>query len=848
MLRALAIECGASLPSLLPGLWNQHISKSIEDASQAPQRAVEGLRTLEVLAPALHAEVVQGAALTLLPGIAQCLGHINGAVQLSAARAIAALGAAQPAMVLPRALDVIAPLLVSTAAEAARLGAVVAMREIVNSLGLKMVPYVQLAVVPLLGRMSDPHPGTRAVASSCFAAVVALMPLAQGVPPPPGLSADQEAMLEKEGKFLQQLLDNRQMEDFHLPFNLLTGTLRRYQQEGINWLAFLRRFGLHGVLADDMGLGKTLQATSIVAAATIEAKEKYAASGVAIDMPRPSLIICPATLVAHWPHEIAKFVDETVLRAMQYHGVPAARAALRPLLSSHDVVVMSYEAVRADVDWVSSVDWMYCVLDEGHAVRNPASKVSQAVRRVKAQHRLILSGTPIQNSVIEMWALFDFLMPGFLGGERAFNSRYGRALAASRGAKKGSSEAEAGVLALDALHRQVMPFILRRTKDQVLQDLPPKTVQDVICDPGELQRALYEDFATSQAMTAVTGAVQEGSLVASGGGASGSSGGASGGGGAPHVFQALHYLRRLCSHPLLVLDPKVPAHHKALVKVLGPQIGNNWTETQEHLRSNLSHSPKLAALRELLIDCGIGTDASGDKNAKEEALAASDAGHRALVFAQTRALLDLAESSVLQPMGISSLRIDGSVDATERFRRVQRFNADPTVEVMLLTTAVGGLGLNLTAADTVIFLEHDWNPQKDLQAMDRAHRLGQRRAVNVYRLLVRGTLEEQVMSLQKFKLDVAAAVVNAENMSLQAMDTGNLLDLFALQEEDKKKKPGGAAVGAGGSAAAAAAAAVGVGDAGNSGMAAVIAGLTDPAAAEAQYGEEFDLEAFKQRL
>jgi TATA-binding protein-associated factor len=169
---------------------------------------------------------------------------------------------------------------------------------------------------------------------------------------------------------------------------------------------------------------------------------------------------------------------------------------------------------------------------------------------------------------------------------------------------------------------------------------------------------------------------------------------------------------------------------------------------------------------------------------------------------------------------------------------------------MLLTTAVGGLGLNLTAADTVIFLEHDWNPQKDLQAMDRAHRLGQRRAVNVYRLLVRGTLEEQVMSLQKFKLDVAAAVVNAENMSLQAMDTGNLLDLFALQEEDKKKKAAaGGGNGAGGSAASTAAAAVaGIGGAGNSGMAAVLAGLTDPAAAEAQYGEEFDLEAFKQRL
>ena len=187
-------------------------------------------------------------------------------------------------------------------------------------------------------------------------------------------------------------------------------------------------------------------------------------------------------------------------------------------------------------------------------------------------------------------------------------------------------------------------------------------------------------------------------------------------------------------------------------------------------------------------------------------------------------------------MGVASLRIDGGVDPAERFRRVQRFNADPTVEVMLLTTAVGGLGLNLTAADTVIFLEHDWNPQRDLQAMDRAHRLGQRRAVNVYRLLVRGTLEEQVMSLQRFKLDVAAAVVNAENVSLSAMDTGNLLDLFTLQEEGAGGK---GTEGGEGSAAAG-------GQRG--GLAAVLAELTDPAAAEAQYGEEFDLESFKKKM
>lgn len=791
------------------------------------QGAIEGLRLLEVMSPALHGEVVRPHVLSLLPHIGACLSVRNSAVQLASTCALAAAVASWTDFIMSSTLVILTPMLDGGAPDASRLGAVVALRQLVTALGLKMVPYVQLAVIPLLGRMSDAHPEVRAVASSTFASVVALMPLAQGKPPPPGISPEQRASLEKEGRFLQQLLDNRQMDDFVLPFQLKTGTLRRYQQEGINWLGFLRRFGLHGVLADDMGLGKTLQATAIIAATTLEAKQRFATSGDPATCPRPSLIVCPATLVAHWPHEIAKFVDPAVLRPLQYHGTPDVRAALRSSLPKYDVVVMSYESLRADISWISQVKWAYCVLDEGHAIRNPSSKLAQAAHQVNAQHRLILSGTPIQNSVLEMWALFQFLMPGFLGSERTFNARFGKATTASRTAKRGSAQAEAGVLALDALHRQVMPFVLRRTKDQVLQDLPPKTVQDVICDPGQLQRQLYEDFEASQAMAAVTGAVQQGALAATS-----KKDGGEGATAAPHVFQALHYLRRLCSHPLLVLDQKVPAHVRAVEKVLGPKLAADWPAALKAIGSNLTHSPKLAALRELLIDCGIGTDAEGSAGVKEEALAASDAGHRALIFAQTRALLDLVESQVLAPMSVTSLRIDGSVDAAERFRQVQIFNADPTVEVMLLTTAVGGLGLNLTAADTVIFLEHDWNPQKDLQAMDRAHRLGQRRAVNVYRLLVRGTLEEHVMSLQRFKLDVAAAVVNVDNVSLSSMDTGNLLELFTLDDGGKgttaKRKPGGGE--------------------GSGALAAILADSLDPAAAEAQYGEEFDLEAFKLKL
>jgi TATA-binding protein-associated factor len=196
------------------------------------------------------------------------------------------------------------------------------------------------------------------------------------------------------------------------------------------------------------------------------------------------------------------------------------------------------------------------------------------------------------------------------------------------------------------------------------------------------------------------------------------------------------------------------------------------------------------------------------------------------VFAQTKAMLNLVESAVLKPMGVSHLRIDGDVDALERFNVVQKFNADPTIDVMLLTTSVGGLGLNLTSADTVIFMEHDWNPQKDLQAMDRAHRLGQKRSVNVYRLLVRGTLEESIMSLQQFKLDVAASVVNADNMSMKDMDTGSLLDLFTNESEgDTKTK-----------------------QAPKKGLSAILADLPSLDEMDAQYASEFDASTFKTLL
>jgi TATA-binding protein-associated factor len=271
---------------------------------------------------------------------------------------------------------------------------------------------------------------------------------------------------------------------------------------------------------------------------------------------------------------------------------------------------------------------------------------------------------------------------------------------------------------VEALHKQVLPFLLRRMKEDVLADLPPKIIQDYYCELSPLQKRLYEDFAKQQANE-----VRDNAESAEG---------------KQHIFKALQYMRKLCNHPGLVLQPKHPKFEEISAGL--KQEGNSiW---------DMKHAPKLAALTELLYDCGI---TGGVIGAKSEVEALTSSGvtsqHRALIFCQVREMLDRIEKDVLKAKlpGVTYLRLDGSVEAKDRFGIVEKFNADPTIDLLLLTTHVGGLGLNLTGADTVIFVEHDWNPMKDLQAMDRAHRLGQKRVVNVYRLITKNTLEEKIM-------------------------------------------------------------------------------------------------------
>uniref|UniRef100_A0A8L8K3X7 Helicase ATP-binding domain-containing protein n=1 Tax=Heligmosomoides polygyrus TaxID=6339 RepID=A0A8L8K3X7_HELPZ len=502
-----------------------------------------------------------------------------------------------------------------------------------------------------------------------------------------------------------------------------TVQLRHYQSEGITWMRFLRKFGLHGILADDMGLGKTLQ-TLCALALSVDLGE-----WIRVFL-RCSLIICPRTLVDHWCNEWRRFFPGRK---------PARHVEASPVKwKSAEIVVAAYEDLKANN---SRTAWNYVVLDEGHIMRNPKTVIWRAAKELNCTSRLILSGTPVQNSPADLWALFTWLMPGYLGDERHFRAQFLRKILKCRSHKANEKDIQDGSEAIAQLHRLILPFIMRRLKSEVLRELPDKNVQDYQCQLSEEQRTIYK-YIVDRCTRGIS------------------------------PLHALITLRQLVDHPLLIKD--------VLANLGAPDDIMRMLPT--------AASGKMAALGQLLSECGIGV--TFDKEDPED----EELPHRALIFCQWKSSVQLVSNALTRGdfgAPISHLVLDGSVPPSERQAIVDRFNADHLIDVLVLTTHIGGVGLNLTGADVVIFVDHDWNPMKDLQAIDRAHRIGQTRKVNVYRLITQGTIEDKVMSLHKFKQDTADALIGADNRSLQTMATDELMSMFVLDGEQPSKENGG---------------------------------------------------------
>ena len=679
---------------------------NLEDNAEFGQEVVDGLLILRALVPNIHS-TLHPFVIELMPLVAKALRSDLSIFRYAAAKCFATICSVLRIEGMTMLVEQV--LLFSSSDDLhSRQGAIELVYHLIHVMEDSILPYVIFLIVPVLGRMSDSVNDIRLIATTTFATLVKLVPLEAGIPDPPGFPESLLKGRDRERKFISQMLDFKKVEPFQLPVTI-KAELRSYQQEGVNWLAFLNNYHLHGILCDDMGLGKTLQTLCIVASDHHLRAEEYAKTKASDVRKLPSLIVCPPTLSGHWQQEIQQFAP--FLSCLAYVGPSADRAKLRDQLGQTDVVITSYDICRNDIQVLLPLSWNYCVLDEGHLIKNPKAKTSMAVKRLVSNHRLILSGTPIQNNVLELWSLFDFLMPGFLGTEKVFLDRFAKPIAASRFSKSSSKEQEAGALAIEALHKQVLPFLLRRLKEEVLDDLPPKIIQNYYCDLSELQKKLFDDFAKKEGKTLNDKAGSDKKEDKQ------------------HIFQALQYMRKLCNSPSLV----VKEDHKQFAAIQS-QLAHQHSSLKD-----VVHAPKLTALRDLLVDCGIGTDPAENNNFVSP--------HRALIFCQMKEMLDIVANDVLRALlpSVQYLRLDGSVEANKRQNIVNQFNTDPSYDCLLLTTSVGGLGLNLTGADTVIFVEHDWNPQKDLQAMDRAHRIGQKKVVNVYRLVTRGTLEEKIL-------------------------------------------------------------------------------------------------------
>lgn len=494
---------------------------------------------------------------------------------------------------------------------------------------------------------------------------------------------------------LQQALEERSIQSFRLKiqatntFNeveevdvpeAFQATLRHYQHSGLNWLWFLRKNGFGGILADDMGLGKTVQTLTLLL------KDKLERPAEAVG--KPCLLVAPTSILHNWYAEAKKFAPQ--LTIMIHAGTQRDRDS--QWFGAYDIIITSFGTLRMDLDLFKRVDFHYVVLDEGQNIKNPGSQISRAVRLLRANHRLVLSGTPVENSVFDLWSIMAFANPGLLGSLKFFRETYANPI------EKEKDEAAAA-----RLRAIIHPFILRRTKKQVATDLPDKIEHVHYCDMTDAQEEVYEKLKAGF-RNEILESIQKNGLVRS----------------QMLLLRGLTILRQVANHPAMVQA--------------------EYTDSSGKFEE---------AMRML-------------KNALHE-------GHKILVFSQFVKHLRLVKER-LQKEKITHYYLDGQTPREERMRLVNQFNKSSEVKVFLISLKAGGLGLNLTAADYVVLLDPWWNPAVEQQAIDRSHRIGQKRTVISYRFITKNSVEEKILTLQQRKKNISDSLVSAEQSLVKQLN------------------------------------------------------------------------------
>ena len=469
-----------------------------------------------------------------------------------------------------------------------------------------------------------------------------------------------------------------------LDLGALQDILRPYQIEGISWLNQLATKGLNGLLADEMGLGKTVQTLAFAAG-----------------LPGKTIVICPSSLVFNWQREAAKFTPQ--LRTLAIQGTGRSALFGEPLENA-DLIITSYALLRRDLDHYQRIDFEAVILDEAQHIKNPDSQNAQSAFSLKGRRRLALTGTPIENSLADIWSLMNFLMPGYLGSRVEFRDRFQQPIL---NAPSGPEHRR--------LIKRLKPCVLRRLKRDVITELPNKIEHVAYCELTTNQRAAYSQLleATRRQSAEWAATEHQGKVRML-------------------MLTALLRLRQACCDTRLLSLPGVA--------------------------DDANTSGKLILLEELLNE-------------------AVDGGHRVLIFSQFASMLRILRST-LESLQISHCYLDGQTK--NRPKEVDRFESGQ-VSVFLISLKAGGTGLNLTQADTVIHFDPWWNPAVEDQATDRAHRLGQKKVVNSYKLIARDTVEEKILALQSRKralIDATLESSSDDDSAMEGLGADEILDLL----------------------------------------------------------------------
>jgi ATP-dependent helicase STH1/SNF2 len=497
---------------------------------------------------------------------------------------------------------------------------------------------------------------------------------------------------------------------------LVGGTLKEYQIKGLQWMISLYNNNLNGILADEMGLGKTIQTISLITY-LIERKKQDG----------PYLVIVPLSTLTNWTLEFEKWAPSVT--KVVYKGPPNTRKLQQEKIRQgrFQVLLTTYEYIIKDRPILSKIKWFHMIIDEGHRMKNQNSKLSFTIQQYySTRYRLILTGTPLQNNLGELWAMLNFVLPTIFKSATTFDEWFNTPFANTGGQDKMALTEEEQILVIRRLHKVLRPFLLRRLKKDVEKDLPDKTEKVIKCKFSALQTKLYKQMVTHNKIAVSDG--QGGKLAARG------------------LSNMIMQLRKLCNHPFVFGEVE---------NVMNPlNISND----------NLWRTAGKFELLDRILP-------------KYQAT-----GHRVLMFFQMTAIMDIMED-YLRYKQMEYMRLDGTTKSDERSDLLREFNApDSKYFIFLLSTRAGGLGLNLQTADTVIIYDSDWNPHQDLQAQDRAHRIGQKNEVRILRLISSNSVEEKILERARYKLDMDGKIIQAGRFDNKSTETDRDAMLRTLLE------------------------------------------------------------------